>query len=533
MFERAATKTEPGPLRAERLYLAAVMYFYAHSIKRALDLLAEAQANAGDDQARTRYTILHLALSYYADARTAAAALVGEARRLADVDPKHAAFAAGFAACFRAHLRGEEGALEAAELARELARGVTEDAALFATVAAGTGFVAAGCPGEAIGLRDAATEIFRAREWRYDEPAEWARGYAGVYAAYALLVLGEHGVLRERVAALAAEFVPGDEVSLMLALVIAGTAEFFAGHWSEAQAAIGRSLHLAGEINWRGPQVLESRRVLEHIAASQGAPVSTAAKRDAPIEWASLIAAGSGGLLLLGRGDYAEAAQHYETQVLTDVGPLVLYYDVADAIEAYIRAGRREEAADWLDRFSAQARESGWPWALALTAHLEALAAAAPDDEARFLTALEWAERAAQPFLQARTQLAYGDRLRRAGRRREARDLLRAALATFERLDARPWADQAAAQLRATGERVQMSQPPDVGQLTPQELQVALVVARGATNKEAAAHLFLSPKTIEKHLGGVYSKLGVRGRADLVRVFPAVEAQAPAVTEPA
>jgi DNA-binding NarL/FixJ family response regulator len=90
-------------------------------------------------------------------------------------------------------------------------------------------------------------------------------------------------------------------------------------------------------------------------------------------------------------------------------------------------------------------------------------------------------------------------------------------------LGAVPWAENAANQLRTTGEQVQRRHDRDTSKLTPQELQVALVVARGATNKEAAAQLFLSPKTIEKHLGATYTKLGLRSRAELARLFTAQE----------
>ena len=101
----------------------------------------------------------------------------------------------------------------------------------------------------------------------------------------------------------------------------------------------------------------------------------------------------------------------------------------------------------------------------------------------------------------------------------EARDHLRSALATFEQLEARPWADRARAELAATGERVRKRDPFAVETLTPQELQVALVVAQGATNKEAAAALFVSPNTIEAQLSSVYRKLGLRSRTELAGRF--------------
>ena len=123
------------------------------------------------------------------------------------------------------------------------------------------------------------------------------------------------------------------------------------------------------------------------------------------------------------------------------------------------------------------------------------------------------------PFERARTDLCYGERLRRARRRVDAREHLQAALATFERFRARPWAERARTELRASGERVRRRQPTAPEKLTPQELQVALVVAGGATNREAADALFITPKTVEFHLGNIYRKLDIRSRAELVRLF--------------
>ena len=124
------------------------------------------------------------------------------------------------------------------------------------------------------------------------------------------------------------------------------------------------------------------------------------------------------------------------------------------------------------------------------------------------------------PFERARTLLALGERLRRAKQRAEAREPLTAALDAFERLGARPWAERARAELRATGgqaggRRAQAA----AEQLTPHELQIAVLVSQGMTNREAAAALFLSPKTIEYHLGQIYRKLDVRGRAQLARLM--------------
>jgi len=121
-------------------------------------------------------------------------------------------------------------------------------------------------------------------------------------------------------------------------------------------------------------------------------------------------------------------------------------------------------------------------------------------------------------FERARTQLVYGARLRRTGQRVRAREQLRAAHATFEQLGASPWAALARTELAATGETARRRDPATLDELTPQELNVALLLANGKTTREAAAALFLSPKTIEYHLRNVYRKLDISSREQLAAV---------------
>lgn len=119
----------------------------------------------------------------------------------------------------------------------------------------------------------------------------------------------------------------------------------------------------------------------------------------------------------------------------------------------------------------------------------------------------------------------------RARRPADAREQLRGALDAFERLGAAPWQNKARRELDATGERRQRRPPADIAELlTPQELQVALRVSEGATTKEAAAALFISPRTVDAHLNRIYRKLGVRSRAQLTRIV--LERHSPAA-EPA
>ena len=122
------------------------------------------------------------------------------------------------------------------------------------------------------------------------------------------------------------------------------------------------------------------------------------------------------------------------------------------------------------------------------------------------------------PFELARTRLVYGERLRRAGRRVDAREQLTAALTTFEQLGAAPWAAQARRELQASGATLRRRDSQATEVLTPQELQVAIKVAAGLTNREVGSALFISPKTVELHLSRVYRKLGIRSRTELARL---------------
>ena len=219
----------------------------------------------------------------------------------------------------------------------------------------------------------------------------------------------------------------------------------------------------------------------------------------------------------LGRPDLAVAALEPVarfTQVNGLREPQVVQW-APDLVEALVHSGRHQEAVSALESFDEQARHTGGAWALAAAARCHGLLASDEDFERWFDEALDRHQGLSTPFERARTEQCYGERLRRAGRRTRARTPLRSALAAFDALGAAPWSQRARAELRATGETVRRRQPSAADHLTPQETQVALLVAGGATNREAAASLFVTPKTIEFHLGGIYRKLGIHSRTQL------------------
>ncbi|HJU02264.1 MAG TPA: LuxR C-terminal-related transcriptional regulator, partial [Actinomycetes bacterium] len=228
------------------------------------------------------------------------------------------------------------------------------------------------------------------------------------------------------------------------------------------------------------------------------------------------------------RGDLAQTATLLEARIATDggVGSMGEPLGVApDLVEAYIGLGRAGDAAALTERYADATAPSPPSPTAALVARCQGLTAAAEDAAAEaFQTALAAHAQAPDAFETARTRLLYGARLRRAGQRVAAREQLRVALDAFTAMDLTAWAQRAANELAATGATARPRRPLPEEPLTSQETRVALLVARGLSNREVAAALFLSPKTIEHHLASVFRKRGYRSRTELASAFAAAAA---------
>ncbi|MGP4029267.1 ATP-binding protein [Actinomadura sp. 3N407] len=188
--------------------------------------------------------------------------------------------------------------------------------------------------------------------------------------------------------------------------------------------------------------------------------------------------------------------------------------------EAAARCGRPELVTEACAQFGRYARATGQAWIMALDARCRALLADPAAAGDHYAQALRLHRDDDKPFERARTELLYGQWLRRRLQRNQARPLLRSALETFERLGAPQWAEQTRTELRATGETPAAASRSNglLDRLTPQELQVAQLAAEGLTNREIAARLFLSPRTVGYHLYKAYPKLQIASRNDLVRL---------------
>jgi DNA-binding CsgD family transcriptional regulator len=298
--------------------------------------------------------------------------------------------------------------------------------------------------------------------------------------------------------------------------------ELSAGRWHAAAANAAEGLELGEEIG-QHDLVAQHLVMLGLLAAFRGDEDECRSLAAGSLERASARQLGivseyalwSLALLELGLGRAEEALRRARGISST----LVVFWGALDRIEASIRAGEQELARDWLGSFERWAESNEVAWARATVVHCQALLAEDVQSAERlFASSLEAHAGAARPFERARTELAYGEFLRRARRRVEAREHLGAALEGFETLGATLWAERARVELRASGQTARRRDPSTREDLTPQELQIARFVAQGLTNREVAAQLFLSPRTIDFHLRNVFRKLGITTRTQLARL---------------
>jgi DNA-binding CsgD family transcriptional regulator len=498
---------------------AAYLHYESGDSPRADEQLTELTRGLPAGTQRARALVRLARVRSYGSQREAAelfAQAIGEAGDAPDV---LAVAHEGLAACLFRLRERLPSAVEHAALAAALARDAHDDA--LAAEALGTQTLAEGV----LGLASAADTAARALEL---QPAASAHRVIG-QPLFALAVYrwwaDDHDFARDALLELINRSEElGDEGSLPYLLVVLGQWECTLGDYEAARERAVEGQELARQSGQRvvllyclGLQALvdahrgrvESARAaaleaLAHVADTGGRP-------------AEILTRAALGHLELALGSPAAALEWVQPMVeharREGFGEPSAMPGVA-VIEALIELGRQEEARALLDWYEGHARRLERVSALANCARCRGLLDAQGGDLeaalAAFEVALAWHAKVELPLDHGRTLLALGATQRRLKRRREARATLDEALAIFERIGAVLWAERARAELKRISGRA-----PTPGALTPAEERVAELVAEGKTNKEVAAALFLSDRTVEGHLSHVFGKLGIRHRSEV------------------
>lgn len=344
----------------------------------------------------------------------------------------------------------------------------------------------------------------------------------------AALVVGDvDAACRAGVRALAAVRAHGPEALLPQALEHLAYGELRAGRHAPARVHAYEGLRAADRLGQRNAAaalhaVLAMAASVEGDARACAEHASSAAADTGPhgLAQAATLATWAVARADLAGGRHTRAAARLAPLVLP--GPrqghfAVRMLAVPCFVEAAVLAGRGEEARVAVEEFTGWTAWTADPQAPAQLARCQALLAPPGEAAARYEEARAHHARSGGDFERARTELLYGQWLRRRRRTREARDPLRDALVAFERCGARSWAGRAGGELRAAGESAPAQGPVDP--LTAQQRRVARCVAEGATNREVAVRLSVSPRTVDHHLRNVFAVLGVRSRTELARLL--------------
>lgn len=327
----------------------------------------------------------------------------------------------------------------------------------------------------------------------------------------------------------------GSPVALPVALATRAELDWWTGDWVGAAAHASEALRWSEELGQVGAIGYclawlarfdaargDLTRCREHVWAAREA---TAGHR---IDCLEVYLPAAIGLGALGSGEHGLAIetleQAWRAGQASGLANANVVPFVADLVEAHVHLGNRGRAAELAGWLEDRAASTGLAYPAASAARCRGLLADDPDSRAAAFAAARAAhDRLPAPFERARTLLCEAQALRRGRRRRAARQLLVEAQRAFDTLGARAWAHGAAAELAATGAEAEQSPPGPLAALSPQEVQIARMIAGGLSTGETAAALFLSHRTVEAHLGRLYRKLDVRSRVALARVLAAPE----------
>jgi len=517
-LERATALTPEESRRSGRALAAAQAKLQAGALDDALRLVATAEAGVLSELEQARAALLRGQISFLATrSGDAAALLLDAAERFREVDPELARetyLEALTAAIFAGPLAGPGAS------PREVAAAAS--AAPPALDPRGPDLLLDGLVAIFSDAYPVAVSILRQAQSAIEDTMSQAEQLHWMWGATVatLHLWDDEGW--ERLSDLHLRWVreTGALSELPIALDHRGQMHVFAGELALAasqQEAIKDATDLTGSplapyhgvslAAMRGREV-ESRQLFdiaraEVIGRGEGAGLSF-------IDWAESV-------LYNGLGRYAEALAAAR-RVVGQTELVTSNWAMPELIEAAVRVGAFDLAAETDRRLTDRSRASGTDWALGIAARSHALLVDDVRADDLYAEAIERLARTRVAVELARAHLLYGEWLRRQRRRLDARQELRIAHEMFTGFGMEAFAERARVELRASGETARKRTVDTLDQLTPQESQVARLAAKGKTNREIAAQLFISPSTVEYHLHKAFRKLGVKSRTQLAQL---------------
>jgi DNA-binding CsgD family transcriptional regulator len=513
--ERAADLTQDPEARARRLFAAAMSAWLAGDTTRARARADRAARYAADPPLRADIDRLRGRLEWNVGSLDVARRIVLDgARAVAATDSVRALEMAMLATTLATFAAASAGADEE-EFVPSLADDAPPRLRCLAALLAGNQHVLAGR------IQEAATSLRQAL--LIGEPLDRDADLLA-NMGIAAFHLGDDDVAERHYARLLAWARERAAVAtIVFALGRLPIAQVGSGRWDAAAAASTEGLELARGVGqppltafpsaWlallsalRGDSTAGSQ--VEELRELAKEPLGVVAGPFADItSWARAVLAAQ-------EHDAERALQHAKRVT----HPIFRRLAALDRMEAAVKSGSTELAREWAEELLAFGAAAQARSASAVGHHGLALTSEKGDAEQHFRTALELYDGGGRPVDRARTQLAYGELLRRQGRRVDARPHLRAALEVFDDVRAEPWAERARQELRASGETARKRDVSTLENLTPQELQTARLVAEGLSNRQVAERMYVSPRTVEYHLSHAYQTLGVRSRSELARL---------------
>jgi DNA-binding CsgD family transcriptional regulator len=518
-FRERAVELTPDPnLRAQRAIRAAKCKHQAGANESALRLLALAQAGPLDELDQARAQLLRAQVTFaMTRGRDAPPLLLDAARRLEPLDATLAreTYLEAFAAALSADRLARSG--DAREVAAAVLNADWEPSTRACDLLL-DGLAHLTCDGyvAAAPALKAALRAFREERFSEEEELRWLWLAARIARALAddeawdeltaryLDLARQQGAFSVLPVALTERMV----VELSSSRLAVATA--LAAEADAVVEATGSHLSLRNSImlaNWRGDdaQAVALFEASEEDVLRRGEGLWVVAN-----DWGNAQRYNG-----LGRYDDALVAAERAAESARGLGQSL--WVLAELIEAAVRSGQAQRAVGPLAQLGELAQAAGTGWALGIHARSAAMLADEAQAERLYREAIDRLSHIHLPQSQAlaRANLLYGEWLRREHRRVEARERLRVAYAMLTNMGAEAFAERARRELQATGETVRKRTVDTLEDLTPQEAQVARLAAGGETNSEIGAQLFLSPRTVEWHLGKVFGKLGISSRKEL------------------